>query len=381
MNQREPGSTAWPSRWPPVLLGLPFGVLVDRVRHRRSIVVVLVLATAAGIASVALANALDSAGWSHIVAVMMMTTVLMAMVPIGQDAWLPSVVSHDLLVPANAALTVLPAAFLVTVVPALTPVGAIEGAFLLAPCVLLVIATVAFGRVDAEETPPPRGDLWREVTEGVRFTLGDPVLRAIALYLVLSELFLTFGDEITGAMMSGARRDMSTGDVYTLMVVLPAVVAPLVGAALAVLLYRRLGTFRLAWTAVLVTQPCTLLLALPDLPGGSLWYLLGTGVPWTGTIIATITLLSHRQTITPDRLLGRVGGVLLTLVGLAALTGRMLEAPAGWFAETIGPADAQPYLLPGLVLATLAGLAPAVPLLRVRHAVAAPQREPVTPGP
>ena len=260
-----------------------------------------------------------------------------------------------------------------------------EFAFLVVVSVAMAGAALLFRGVDAtEEPPPPRAGLWREMAEGIRFTVKQPVLRAIILYLVVSALFAELVDEVTDEAMrvavDAAVRDTPLGEFYWWSVTVPVYGAPLLGALLAVLLYRRLGAFRLAWSAVLVSQPFTLLLALSGTDWGQLWYTIGRFVPLTGTIVVAIALLSHRQAITPDRLLGRVGGLLLVLTGLAGSLGDLLETPAEWLAELGGSTPTPLALLPGLALATAAALAAAVPLLRTRHLATGPVPETTTAG-
>ncbi|MEU7695395.1 MULTISPECIES: hypothetical protein [Microbispora] len=92
---------------------------------------------------------------------------------------------------------------------------------------------------------------------------------------------------------------------------------------------------------------------------GWVWYVLGAAVPATGRLVASVALLSHRQAVTPHRLLGRTGAVLVVLTSVADGVAGLLERPAEGLAELGGVAPA--------ALATLAALAAAVPLLRARR--------------
>ncbi|MFE3450475.1 hypothetical protein ACFXJ8_16230 [Nonomuraea sp. NPDC059194] len=105
----------------PVLLGLPLGVLIDRVRRRRSVMVMMALLGAVAVSSVMVADLLGVPGGPHVLAVTAMTTALAAVAPIGQDAYLPSVVGRERLVPANAALSVLPSILLLGLGAVLSP--------------------------------------------------------------------------------------------------------------------------------------------------------------------------------------------------------------------------------------------------------------------
>lgn len=76
----------------PILLGLPLGVLVDRARRRRSVLMVMALLGTVAVASVTVAEGLGTPGGPHVTAVIMATTALATVASVGQDAYLPSVV-------------------------------------------------------------------------------------------------------------------------------------------------------------------------------------------------------------------------------------------------------------------------------------------------
>ncbi|MFD1937202.1 MFS transporter [Nonomuraea mangrovi] len=365
-----------------VLLGLPFGVLIDRVRRRRSVMVVMALLGTVAVASVTAADALGTPGGPHVIAIVTVTAALKAVAPVGQDAILPSVVGREHLIPANALLSVLPQALFLglgLVLP--SALERDEFAFLVIVTVAVAVAALLFRSVDViEEPPPPRAGIWREMVEGIGFTVKQPVLRAIAVYLLASALFAELVDEVTGKALNAAidvsAMNMPLGEYIWLSSMVSIYGVTLLGAVLAVLLHRRLGAFRLAWSAVLVSQPFTLLLALSGTGHGHIWYMIGRFVPLLGTIVAAIALLSHRQAITPDRLLGRVCGLLLVVTSLAGALGELLETPVEWFTDLNGSSSTPLALLPGPALATVVALAAAVPLLRARHLVAGTTPEP-----
>ncbi|WP_329082976.1 MULTISPECIES: hypothetical protein [unclassified Streptosporangium] len=129
----------------------------------------------------------------------------------------------------------------------------------------------------------------------------------------------------------------------------------------------RVGTFRLAWFAVLVSRPFALLLALTGTTGGPLWYLLGEFVPRAGWAVTVLALLSHRQVITPGRLLGRTGAALVLFTGLAVTAGEFAKQALVQLTNLFLPEAELFARLPGLVLGTLGILAAAIPLLRADH--------------
>ncbi|MFC7648367.1 MFS transporter [Streptosporangium lutulentum] len=299
-------------------LALPLGVLIDRAR-RRSVLVATGLLSAGLLGSVALAAWLQVITLPHFVVMVVALTVLQAAGVGAQEAYLPDVVGRDRLVLMNAALV------------GVASIGSLVVRLLLGRfseevvSVVLSVAAVAFAAsallfrgIDAPEEPPgPRTRWWREAAEGVRFTLTHPVLRAITVYLTASVLLEPMIDEATGVPL----REDGSYDGLIELVQTVIYTAPVAGVLAAALLYRRLGTFRLAWLAILVTQPFTLLLALTDTAWGLIWYLLGSFVPWAGWAATALALLSHRQVITPGRLLGRTGGTLALFAGLAGAAG------------------------------------------------------------
>ncbi|TYB62805.1 MFS transporter [Nonomuraea sp. PA05] len=353
-----------------VLVAPLLGTLVDRARSRRTAVVALALVGAVALAAATgAAQGPDAVSGPVITAVLVTMSAVTALAPVGEQAYLPSIVGRDRLVTANAVLHVLPLLLMMAIGAALSWADGDGLTLAVAVGVAAACAAAAYRGVQADEEPPlPRTGLWRETMEGLRFTFREPVLRAIALCVMVTSLTGGFAEEMEGAAR-GALADYWNLSL-SMMVTLYGATA--LGALVAVLLHRRLGAYRLAIAALLASQPFILLLALSGGPGGWWWYTLGNLVPTAGLIVVSIALLSHRQAITPDRLLGRVGGTLVALVMLGEIAGTLLRLPGDWLAED---ASSPLPLLTGLVLATALGMAAAVPLLRARHLATTP-REP-----
>ncbi|MFF3444847.1 hypothetical protein [Streptosporangium sp. NPDC002721] len=377
----------------PLLLALPLGVLVDRVRRGPALVVTGLL-SAGVLASLAVVSWLGVAGFPHFAVAIVALAIVWTMGEVTRNAHLPSVVGRDRLVPVNAALFCV-----ASIGPFTVPLMLGDDADTVVPAVLAAMAVASaasallFRRLDVpeehrldvpeerhfdvpeerhldvpEEPPGPRAGWWREAAAGVRFTLTQPVLRAMTVYLVVSALLEPLADKM------GRRPPGGEEGHDHLVAVLSLVIktAPLAGALVAVLLHRRVGALRLAWSAVAVTQPFMLLCALTGMPGGPLWYLLGEFVPWAGWTVAVLALLSHRQVITPGRLLGRTGATLILFTGLAAIAGTFvgiqvihLTYAVPFFGEDLLTEAGALVGLPVLVLCVFGTLAAAIPLLRV----------------
>ncbi|MFB4270376.1 MFS transporter [Nonomuraea sp. GTA35] len=273
------------------------GVLVDRARRRRTVLVALALVGAAGLAITRGATAgWDAAGAPAAAAGMIMVGCLTALGPVGQEAYLPAIVGRDRLVGANALLYVLPQGVMVAIGVLLAWTEPEGPALVIVVCVLLLLAAAAFRGVEAdepiqtveaveavEEPPPSRAGLWREAVEGVRFTLREPALRAIALCLMVTTLSAEFTDEVQDAARGALVHGVPASGYLSLSLTVIGYGSILLGPLAAVLLHRRLGTYRLAWVALLASQPFTLLLALSGGAGGFI-----CGVPRGGPVSAPV---------------------------------------------------------------------------------------------
>lgn len=323
------------------LLPVPMGVLVDRAA-RRSALVWSGVAGSVALGSLAVAALAGVVTTAHVMLALGVVTLVAVTGALALEAYLPAVTGRHRFVPVNALLygvaSVGTFGFAVTTELPSAPAFVVV---LVVPAVGFALSALLFRYVDVPQDPaPPRQGVWPEAVAGVRFTLRHPVLGAIAGYLVALAAL--------GQLIDAPRPD-GLADGWDLVTMLAP---PLVGVPAAVMLHRRVGALRLAWVAVLATQPFALLLAFPS---GAAGYVLGQALPLAGAATAAIALLSHRQAITPSRLLGRSGGTLVMLVALAAIVGSVLEtllslAGAGrsWLA----------------VPATAGVLAAAVPLLR-----------------
>ncbi|SEH02261.1 hypothetical protein SAMN05444920_12548 [Nonomuraea solani] len=336
-----------------LVLALPIGVVLDRVRRGPALVTTALL-SAVTLASFAVAGWLGQITLPHLLPAVVLVPVLWTAAQLAAQVYLPTVVERGRLTQVNAVVALagglaawlLPLAFT-------------------RPDLMLALAAVAFAGcallfrgIDVPEEPaPPRTGWWREMTEGVRFVWAHPVLKAITVYVVAAALLEPLLEEL-----AGSRASVATG--------INDLAVP-VGAVAALLLGRRVHPFRLAWTALLATQPFALLLAVAASGRlAVLWYGLGTFVPWAGATAAGVALLSHRQAITPPRLLGRTLAAMLLFAGLATMAASYLQVVVlGYLAEP--PSDPMPPVTVQawpVVLVCAAGLvAAAVPLYRARH--------------
>jgi MFS family permease len=324
---------------PAIVLGLVAGVWVDRVSRKR-LLIGLNAAAAAVIASVPLSYALGSVTIGHLYALALAFGVLFPFWWPAWNAFLPSVVGADLLVDANSKVMFSWSASWV-----LGPgLGAILVGLFAAP-VVLVFDSVSFvvssfflarveparaERVEASEA----GHLFRQIGDGLRLTFMDPMQRAITI----PRAWLDLIDAIsrTVLVLYIIREVGLTPSLMGLALALSAA-GFVVGSVIAPRVERRLGTGGaiVLGLGLVAASPYTMVIANDGLPDAVnvLFFALPGFIGGTGGVIQWIGLSSLRQSITPERLLGRVYASAGVLGEVLTVTGALV---GGLLGETLG---------------------------------------------
>jgi Na+/melibiose symporter-like transporter len=298
------------------------------------------LAAAAIVVSVPISYAFGSVTLGHLFVLFLAFGLLDPFWTPAWNALLPSLIEPDLLVDANSKMML---SFSATGI--LGPgLGAILVGIFAAPVIMLFDAmsyAAAAGFLSgveplrAEHTDETeRGSIFRQIGEGLRLTFLDPMQRAItiprawldlidALSTTIVVLYILREVRLTPSLMGVAFALSSAGFVA--------------GSIIAPRIERRLGTGGaiVLGLGLVAASPYTMVIANDALPDAVnvLFFALPGFIGGTGGVIQWIGLSSLRQSITPERLLGRVyasAGVLgeiLTVVG--ALIG-------GLVGETLG---------------------------------------------
>jgi predicted MFS family arabinose efflux permease len=338
---------------PFLLVGLPAGAWVDRMRRQR-VLIVGDLGRAAVLVTVPLA------WWAGVLTIWQLYVVVFVFgiftvfFDVAYQSYLPHLVGRTNLVEGNAKLESM---------RALAQVGgpALAGQLirvLTAPVALLVdaiamaVSALFITRIRRQEEKPqrnPDAHLVREVLEGLQFVLGHRLLRAIALctstfnfffaaYLAMTILFL---ERVLG-LGAGA-----IGLVFTI-----GGLGGVVGAATARRFAALVGQGPAIWLSLVVSVPFALMLPLFAEPGWRLWVsAAGFSLVSAGGVIYNITQVSFRQGLTPDHLLGRMNATMRFLVWGTLPLGGLL---GGLLGESFGIRSA---MLVGAVGSSLAFLA------------------------
>src|ERR671931_2484054 len=183
---------------PFILVGLPAGVWVDRLR-RRPVLIAGDLGRALALASIPVAYWLDVLSIGQLYAVGFVTGVLTVFFDVAYQSYLPSLVEPEQLIEGNAKLEISNSG------ASIAGPGLAGGLIQLVTAPLAVLAdaisflasAVFVGAIRRREPPPAgdqdraraRGGMRREIAEGLRYVLGHRLLRWIAVTTASANLF------------------------------------------------------------------------------------------------------------------------------------------------------------------------------------------------
>jgi MFS family permease len=313
-----------------LLIGLPAGVWVDRLR-RRPILIWSDLLRGAALLSVPIAVVLDSMTLPHLYAVALLMGLGTVFFDVAHMSFLPALVGKDDLLKGNGTLETLRNTAVLSG-PALGGwlVHALSAPIaLLADAISYLVSALLLGGVRAEETVTPvaeRRRLGEEIGEGVRHVVGHPVLRRIAgvgaltmlsngIWVVAQPIFLikTLGVSpgIYGLLLSGSA------------------VGGLIGAVLASRVAVRFGVGRAMYGGAALAALAILISPLTAEGWRLALFPLGCLLSGIGGAVFSINQLSYRQRITPEHLLGRMNASMRFLMWGAAPFGGLLGGALG----------------------------------------------------
>ncbi|MFD5410987.1 MFS transporter [Streptomyces nojiriensis] len=348
-----------------LLLGLPAGVLVERV-PLRGLQVTMDLLRGAAVASVPLAAALGVLGLAQLIVVALLVGLANVLFDVGSSTFLPSLVAKEQLTSRNSLISGSVAATELAG-PSLggVLVELVGGASAMLLDAVSYLASAALLRsLPRAEQPEPSSvasqhpGIREQIREGWQFVARHPVIRpcvvgATAVNIVygglmtLTPVFLVRTLEAPAAAVGAL---MATGGVGSV-----------IGATLTPRLVARIGSGRaLCWSAV-IASAFALLLPLAGSGWAMLVFALGSAGFYGGVVVTAIVTRTHRQTQTPPELLSRV---MATARFVSWSTIPVGALAAGAAASTFGPRTA-------LLLLALASVAsPAIllasPIRRMR---------------
>ncbi|MFB9499430.1 MFS transporter [Saccharothrix mutabilis subsp. capreolus] len=316
-----------------LLIGLPAGVWVDRMR-RRPIMLTADFVRFGLLLSVPLAWWLGALTLVHLVVVALLVGAATVMFDIAYQSYLPVLVGRDQLVEGNAKLTASQSVAEVSG-PAVAggvaqAVGAANG--VLATGVGYLCSALFLMRIRTHEPEPVRSDkpsLVAEIGEGLRFVFGNRSLRAIVGTTGTANFFGGMGMAVIVLFLA---RTLDLSDGVIGLVLTSAGLGGVLGALTANRWNKRFGQLRVIWLVMLVTQPFGLLIPLGAADWRLVFVFVGDLAVAYGAIVYNIAQVSYRQSICPDHLLGRMNASIRFVVwGSMPLGGLVGGALGGGF--------------------------------------------------
>ena len=316
-----------------LLVGLPAGALVDRMRRRR-VQIVADLVRAALLGSVPLAWWTGHLTLAQLYLVVLLTGVGTVFFDVAAQSILPQVVGRDGLVSANSLLGSTDAVnqvagrsvggFLVQLLSAPLAVAVNAGTYLWSAACL-----VRLRYTEPQPVRKPGAHLWREVAEGIGFVARHPILRPLAVAGALTNLSVQL-NVIIMPLVFVEMLHLSAGMLGLYLAV--GGVGVFLGSVSARPIGGWLGHGRAMWVVGLVTAPLKFVIPLID-RGPLLWLAAG------GWLLATLQVginnvlqVSFRQRATPDGLLGRMNATMRFLLTGAVALGSGLAGLLGQYA-------------------------------------------------
>ncbi|KZM35964.1 MFS transporter [Oerskovia enterophila] len=342
-----------------LLLSLPAGAWVDRMRKRR-VLVAADLARAAILSVVVVAALTGNASMALLIGAAVVISTFSLFFDVAHQSYVPGLVGLDHVVEGNSKLQATQSVAMI----AGPAIGGVALRVLSAP--LVMVATVgtylasalAMARISHREdlpSPENRRPLRTEIAEGLRFVASEPLLRRILACTSLSNLGGAIGNAV---VVIFALRTLDVGTATYGVVLSASAAGGLLGAVLADRASRWVGPARIipvsavftglsyaitpAAAVVAVTGAGSTLVPVVLVVGGFVFNL--------AVVVYNVAQVSFRQRLCPPALLGRMNASARFIVWGPIPIGGLL---GGWIGTVWGVA---PALWIGAVVMTLGAL-------------------------
>lgn len=320
------------------IIGLPVGAFVDR-SNRRRVMLAADLTRGLALAMVPLLWWLGALEIAVLYAVALFIGAVSAFFDLSYQSYLPELVGRDNLIEGNARLESVRSAsqvagpplggVLVQVLSAPLGMLMVVGGFLFSAVSLLFIRSP--DRVRSGKLPRDKeSKISREISEGLKFVLGHPLLRQIIGNCGLFNLFVSAQYPVYIYFLA---RDLklSGGSIGVLMAL--AGVGGILGSVCVKPLSARIGAN--SASGLSLGAICVFMLALPLAQPG--WRLILVAfyqvVSGFGAVVYNVNQISRAQVVTPERMLGRMNAssrvIVWGTVPLGSLLGGELVPLAG----------------------------------------------------
>jgi predicted MFS family arabinose efflux permease len=315
-----------------LLIGLPAGAWVDRVR-RKPVMIAADVTRVLVLASIPVAYGLGVLTLAQLYVVTFIHGVATVFFDVAYMSLVPGLVGRQHVAEANAKLQATvsvaqvsgpsAAGFLIGLLSAPVAFLADAASFVVSAGSLLIIR-------DREPAPERarRRSLRAEMAEGLRFVVTHPILRMIAGCTATANLFFSGVMAISVVfLVRQVHLGASTIGVLTSL----GAIGGVAGALSCGILRRWVGSARLIWLSVAVTEPFGLLIPVTSPGAGLACYAVGLFAISFGAVVYNVHQASFRQVLCPHRLLGRMNATIRFIVwGTIPLGGLLGGALGSW---------------------------------------------------
>lgn len=341
-------------------IGLLVGAWVDRMNKRRTLIVAD-LVRAAALAVVVGTGVTGHGSIPLLLAVAVVMSCATVFFDVAHQSYVPGLVGLERISEGNSKLQATQSVA-IAVGPGLGGqlLRVVTAPALVGATVVTYLASALFvARIRHDETLPARApdrSLRREIGEGLRFVIGQPLLRRIVACTGVANLF----GSVTGALMViYALRVLGLEEAGLGAVLSAGAVGGVVGAIVADRLARRVGEGRaitlsaVGWVPAFALTPLALPLADAGVPV-ALVLIAGQGLANFFIVVYNVAQVSFRQRLCPPALLGRMNASVRFIVWggmpLGGLLGGFLGAHLGvvetlWIGVAGGAVATLPVLL------------------------------------
>ncbi|HWD03895.1 MAG TPA: MFS transporter [Amycolatopsis sp.] len=319
-----------------LLIGLPAGVWVDRLR-KRPVMLAADLARGALLLSVPVSWWTGILTMPQLIGVVLLAGVGTVFFDVSYQAYLPALVGRERLLEGNAKLQGVQSSAQIAGPSAAGVLVQFAGA---ASTVLVtgagyLVSALCLWRIRAPEPHPARTGRERllpQMAEGLRFVFTDRPLRAIVACTATANLFGAAAQAVEVLFLTRTA-GLAPAAVGGLLAV--GGIGGILGALFAGAIVRRVGQARSIWLVPLLVWPGNLLVPL----AGPDWRVVlagfGLALAGFGVILYNIAQVSYRQAITPDGLLGRMNASVRFVVWGTMPLGGLLGGGLGeWLGLT-----------------------------------------------
>ena len=323
---------------PFLLVGLPAGAIVDRVR-RRPILIAADIGRTLSLGSIPVVAALGHLTLVQLYAVSLVTGVLTVFFDVAYQSYLPALVEPSQLVDGNGKLELSQSAAmlsgpslggaLTSVMGAPRAIALTAGGYVWSVIFLLLIRrrepAVQVAEVPGEDPPTIRS----QIAEGLRYVVRHPLLRPIAC---CTSTWNLFGNMAFAIYVLFAVRELGMSATTVGIVLSVGAVGNLIGAAIVSRVTERVGVGRTTVLGLLLSPASVLVPLATHATAVPLLIIAGIGGS-LGGVLYNVSQVSLRQGITPTRLLGRLNASMRFIVWGTIPVGSFL---GGLAAGTLG---------------------------------------------